>query len=173
MPTRMSLSVFVFACLGLALSAGTGRAQKPTAAADARAQIQLALARLDSVSRAGDADGNAALFTEDAVVGLGTLADIRGREALRAAMVGFYQRNVVQAHQLQLTELEAYGDMAYSRGTYLWVAGARGQAATTERGRYAAVWQRGADGLWRIHRYLENLLPSPSPSGPGRAWAKP
>jgi uncharacterized protein (TIGR02246 family) len=164
MSARFSVSAFVVACLGLAVSAGAGRAQKPTAAAAARAQIELALARLDSVSRAGDADGNAALFTEDAVVSLGTLDDVRGRDALRSAMVGFYQRNVVQAHQLQLTELEVYGDVAYSRGTYLWVAGARGQPATTERGRYAAVWQRGADGLWRIHRYLENLLPSPSPS---------
>ena len=95
---------------------------------------------------------------------LGTLEDIRGRPALRSALVGFYERNVVQAHSLRTAELEVYGNSAYERGTYVFAAGAIGQPATTERGRYAAVWRRGTDGRWRIHRYLENLLPrTPAP----------
>ncbi len=140
-------------------------AQVASAGADARASIQAMHARLDSVSRAGDARGNADLFTEDAVVGLSTLQDVRGRDALLRMMTAFYQKYVVQVHELTTAELEVYGDTAYDRGTYLWIVGPRepGGAVTTERGRYAAVWHKGVGGTWRIHRYLENLLPSTSP----------
>ena len=136
----------------------TARAQTPPAAA--AAAVEAAHVRLDSVSRAGDARANADVFTADAVVSLGTLADVRGREALRQAMASFYEKFAVRAHQLTTVELEVYGDIAYDRGTYLFVSGPRGQPPTTERGRYWAMWRRDADGVWRIHRYMENLLSS-------------
>ncbi len=147
--------------LGLAAPA---RAQTSDPTAAARAQIAAVQVRWDSIARAGDAAANADLFTEDALVGLGGLADLRGRPAILAAMKGFYERYFVQAEQHRTVELEAYGDTAYDRGTYLFVSGPRGGAAKTERGRYSAVWHRGADGVWRVHRYLENLLPAdPAP----------
>ncbi len=151
----------VLACCALLFTSSRGLAQ--TAPLDARAGIQAAHVRLDSVSRAGDARANADVYTPDAVVSLGTLDDVRGRDALYRAMAGFYQRNVVQAHRLTTVELEVYGDTAYDRGTYLFVSGPRGRPATTDRGRYFAMWVRGADGVWRIHRYLENLLPASKP----------
>ena len=126
---------------------------------EVRRQILRQEARLDSVSRRGEVDAYADLFTEDVIISLGLVDDIRGRDALRAALVGFYQRNTVQAHQLTQVELAVYGARAFERGTYLWIAGPRGQSPTTERGRYAAEWRRDADGAWRIRRYLENLLP--------------
>ncbi len=158
-------SLAAIAICVLAASASTGFAQVPPARADARARISAVEARLDSVSRHADADANAALFTEDAVVSLGGLEDVRGRDALLAAMRGYYDRNAVRIHQLRGAELEVYGATAYERGTYLYVAGPRGQEPTTERGRYSAVWRRGADGKWRIYRYIENLLPTGT-SGP-------
>lgn len=154
-----ALVTFVSLSLGLAITAFPVSAQIP--AGDARAQLQVARARLDSVSRAGDAVANTDAFTADAIVSMGTLPDIRGSRALLEAMKSFYERYVVTAHQLQPAEVEVYGDTAYERGTWLFISGVRGQQLKTERGRYAAVWHRGADGRWRIHRYLENLLPIP------------
>ncbi len=153
-----AVTTVISACCMLAACASAGTRAR-TRAADARAAIAAAQLRWDSVARAADAEANAELFTEDAVVGLGGLADVRGRPAILAAMRGFYRQYAVQAEQHHTVELEIHGDAAYDRGTYLFVSGPRGGPAKTERGRYSAVWHRGADGAWRVYRYLENLLP--------------
>lgn len=135
----------------------SGAFAQKSAADSARVGMESAFAHLDSAAQAGDAVGASEVFTADAVVSLGMLTDIRGWE-LRSAMAEFYRQFAVTAHKHFIAEMEVYGNTAYSRGGYIFISGPKGQPPKLERGRYAAVWHHTADGHWRIHRYLENVL---------------
>jgi hypothetical protein len=83
---------------------------------------------------------------------------------VRESLVQFFGGNTVAAFTLAPEESEEYGDVAYERGTFTWMSGAKGQPPTPARHllRYSIVRHRGTDGVWRIHRYIENS-PQPAP----------
>jgi uncharacterized protein (TIGR02246 family) len=119
-------------------------------------------AALDSAFRRGDDAAAAALMTEDVVLSLEGVPDWRGREVVRGNLAGFFAGNAVAAFTLVPDELEAYGEVAYERGTFTWAGGPKGQPAPARQVRYSLVRRRGPDGVWRIHRYIENS-PAPAP----------
>lgn len=135
-------------------------ARSQQADADVRQKIVQASLSLDSAYRRGNAQAVSTLFTDDAIISAIEFEDIRGRAAIQAALAGFFAANTVLAYQLQPVEVEVCGPTAYERGTFVWTSGPHGQPASTVRGRYSAVWMRAADGAWRVHRYIENLLPA-------------
>lgn len=148
--------------LGIALAgslvACAGRVSETTV----RAAVARTNAALDSAFRRGDANAAAALFDEDAVLSLEFVPDWRGRGVVRTSLAQFFSSNIVTAYTLSPDELEVYGDFAYERGTFMWAARPKGQTPGAPRQlRYAAVRRRGPDGVWRIHRYLENSTALP------------
>ena len=114
-------------------------------------------AALDSAFRLGDANAVAALTTEDVVLSLENVPDWRGREAVRDSLAQFFAGNTVAAFTLAPAESEEYGDVAYERGTFTWISAANGERPVARRSlRYSIVRHRGPDGVWRLHRYIEN-----------------
>jgi ketosteroid isomerase-like protein len=81
---------------------------------------------------------------------------------VRGNLARFFSGNTVAAFTLVPDELETYGDVAYERGTFTWVGGSKGQLSPARQARYSLVRRRGRDGVWRIHRYIENS-PAPVP----------
>jgi len=57
------------------------------------------------------------------------------------------------------SQLNVHGDAADQWGTYRQIAGEKGKAKRTFRGRYVALRQKGSDGKWRIERLMMQPLP--------------
>ena len=94
----------------------------------------------------GDAEAIGALHTPGAVLLPPGAPTINGR----AAIVEFWSGAFTQGTgtmDFGTEEVIARDDMAYERGTYTFAGGGQ-----SETGKFLAVWMRGADGVWRIHR---------------------
>lgn len=126
-------------------------------------ELDVLHAQLDSLYRQGDAPGVAKLLTDSVIISPIEAPDLQGREPVEAILADFFTNYTVAQYLLQLKELDVFGDAAYGRGTFTWQAGPHGEDAKTTYGRFAAVYRRGADGQWRLHRLLENAMPTATP----------
>ena len=53
----------------------------------------------------------------------------------------------------------ARGSPSDTRGQYRWTRPTGSSGPSVERGKYVAVWQKGADGVWRILEDIWNVSP--------------
>jgi uncharacterized protein (TIGR02246 family) len=122
----------------------------PALADDVRAAIEGANATFMKTFLAGDANGVANLYTEDAQVIAPGAPVAEGREAIAAVWKQTIDGGV---KDLTLTTLDVVsaGDVAGERGTVKLV-GADGKAMEA---RYVVVWKR-VDGTWKLHRDIWN-----------------
>jgi uncharacterized protein (TIGR02246 family) len=158
---RARLSLILLLLVGAVVPA---RAQQLSPDPELQQKIAQVTGALDAAFRRGDAAAVPTFFSDDAIVSFVDLEDTSGRLAIGSLFRDFAAANTVTAFQRQLVEVQVCGASAYERGTFLFIFGPAGQAPITQRGRYLTVWVRGPDGVWRIHRYMENLLPSSSPA---------
>jgi uncharacterized protein (TIGR02246 family) len=94
----------------------------------------------------GDAEAIGALHTPGAVLLPPGSSTINGRAAIVEFWNGAFSQGT-GTMDFATEEVVARDDMAYERGTYSFAAGGQ-----SETGKFLAVWLRGADGVWRIHR---------------------
>jgi uncharacterized protein (TIGR02246 family) len=127
--------------------------------AEARAVIQAASDALEATYRRGDAEALARMMTEDVVVSAIGFADLVGRQAIHTLFSGAFRTMRVSKYRLIVAEVEIYGDVAYDRGEFDWESSTHDGAKQTTHGRYHAVRHRGTDGVWRVHRLIENEVP--------------
>jgi ketosteroid isomerase-like protein len=73
---------------------------------------------------------------------------------------GLFKTMKVSKYKCRVSEAEIYGNVVYDRGECEWESVTEGQSPLRWQGRYYAVRHRGADGVWRLHRLIENELPS-------------
>jgi len=104
--------------------------------------------RFEALFNAGDAAGMAAFYAEDARL-LAEHADlIQGRDAIER----FWREAISRARSasavrtIRLDEVVSSGDLGYALGTVA-VRIPSGRELTTT---YATIWQRDADGGWRL-----------------------
>ena len=128
-----------------------------------RKELNALHAQLDSLYRQGAAPGVANLHTDSVIISPIEAPDLQGRESVEAILADFFANYTVAQYFLQLKELDVFGDAAYGRGTFTWEAGPQGEEAKTTHGRFATVYRRGADGQWRLHRLIENAMPTVTP----------
>ncbi|MEM1056610.1 MAG: DUF4440 domain-containing protein [Bacteroidota bacterium] len=118
----------------------------------------LAQARAFSVAYvAGDTDTVLSIYAEDGIAAPGGRDFIRGREALR----GYWQVRpgvTIREHRLLPEELWIDGDLAYDWGYYEGVSQREGAEPSAFRGKYLVVWQRDADGVWRMANDMWNSV---------------
>jgi uncharacterized protein (TIGR02246 family) len=106
---------------------------------------------------AGDADGIAALYTEDARIMAPNGEATTGRDAVRSAFGEFIEAGAKV--ELNPIETQSAGDIAYIVGKYTLTIG--GEFA--DRGKYVEIWRRGADGEWLMSNDIWNSdLPAPT-----------
>ena len=113
--------------------------------------------RFEALCNAGDAAGMAAFYTEDARL-LAEHADlIQGRDAIER----FWREAISRARSasavrtIRLDEVVSSGDLGYALGTVV-VRIPSGRELTTK---YATIWQRDADGGWRLA--VDSSSPNP------------
>lgn len=147
-----AIAIVLLALAGCETTNGTG-------AGDPAGGIAASTAQFEAAYNAGDAAGVAALYTEDGAVLPPDAPRIDGREGIQAMWQGFIDAGVT-ALDLATVELSAAGDAASEVGTYaLQVPDGKG-GKTTLTGKYIVLWQRGADGVWRLRRDIWNGDPA-------------
>ena len=145
----------------LCLSAAVGCALEapdtgPTTGPAAVEEIQAASNLYSGAFLAGDADSIANLSTIDVIASPIDLDDIEGRDSVRSFFRQAFVSMTVFVYRFSVIEAEIYGDVCYDRGTYVWESVWGDQPNTRTSGRYSAVRRRGNDGVWRVHRIIEN-----------------
>jgi uncharacterized protein (TIGR02246 family) len=109
----------------------------------------------------GDADGVAALYTEDARLLPPSAELLRGRDSVRA----FWQAGVeagIERIELETLEVQPQAGLAYEIGRYALRLTPQGGKAIIDRGRYLLVHRLESDGTWR--RAVEMFHPDEPPS---------
>lgn len=111
----------------------------------------------ESLFNTGDAAGMAAFYAEDAKLLAESTELIRGRAAIKQ----FWQHAIARARAadairtISLDEVTSSADLGYALGTVV-VRIPQGRQITTK---YATIWQRDADGRWRLA--VDSSSPNP------------
>ena len=102
---------------------------------------------------AGDAQGLAALYAEDAMLAPPGAPLVEGR----AAIASYYQAGPPIAEiSFGVVSIEGQGDLAYVVGTYEVTVATGGNEPVQDTGKYIEIRRRGADSSWLIHRDIWN-----------------
>jgi len=137
---------------------------------DMRATDEAALRGADEawskVTAAKDVEGHLAYYADDASVLPPNAPIVTGKEALRAMISQFYAMPGFSI-SWQTTKVEASkgGDLGYTVGRYEMGFNDPKGKPTTERGKYATIWKKQADGSWKVVVDVFNsdvLVPVPS-----------
>lgn len=108
---------------------------------------------------AGDIEALVAVYAEDGIAAPGGRDFVRGYDALYD-LWELPEGRVVTYHHATPEELKVHGDFAYDWGYYGGTVVQDGGEPVSFRGKYLVVWQRDADGVWRIAHDMWNSLPA-------------
>ena len=164
MKRHSSMTVLAGCCLAL-LALQCNQQQQP--APDTRAEDEAAIRQADlawsKVAEAKQVDAHNEYFLEDAVVLAPNEPMVTGKEAIREMVGGMFAMPGFGI-KWQPTKVEAArsGDLGYSVGTYeLSMNDPKGKPMM-DRGKYATVWKKQADGSWKVAVDMFNSdLPMP------------
>ena len=104
----------------------------------------------------GDAAGVAAHYSDDAALLPPDAARIDGREGIQGAwqrLIDADIRDVAMTTQ----EVDVFGNVANEVGTITATAPGKNGGRVQLAGKYVAVWKRGAEGTWQLHRDIWNF----------------
>ena len=121
-----------------------------------RDSIEAAIKTLLESLNGGDAAGVAAHYTDDAALLPPDAARIDGREGIRGAWQALIDADVRDV-AMTTQEVDAFGDVANEVGIIRATAPAEDGGRVQLAGKYVAVWKRGGDGTWRMHRDIWNF----------------
>jgi uncharacterized protein (TIGR02246 family) len=144
--------LFVLATLSLVVP------ERPVTADSGDPKLERAVRKANSdwerAVTTGDAASIAAPYADDAVFVLVDGTCIRGRaEIEKMFRTGFERRGVAASGRIESKRLVVDGDLAYESG-YGEVRRMTEGKLSSSGGRYLTVWQRMADGEWKIIRNI-------------------
>lgn len=110
-----------------------------------------------------DADRVAAIYTEDALM-LPPGGDIlKGRAAIREQYADGFDEDRKRRHTRRITfelvDRIVSGDVRNDYGYYTIIGRSPSGHESEHRGKFAKVWQRGRDGVWRIRSHSYSSVP--------------
>jgi ketosteroid isomerase-like protein len=157
----MRVRVWILAALTTAVVGAC--AQQPTVdkAAEEAAIREVAEGELLNAARAGDLDGVLGAYAETAVMMPPGAPSERGLETLRMLWASFLELPGVDIRRMDeaVIQVSDSGDMAYSIGGFqLGYMDSEGNALV-EQGKHVRVWQKDADGAWKIAVDIWNANP--------------
>jgi len=141
-----------------AVALGACAQQAPTPAApppDTRAADEAAIHALvkewSGAAQAKDVERFTSVYAEDAVVMMEDAPDISGKAAIREGIGGMMSDpNFGLSFQAAKVVVARSGDLAYETGTYTMTMSDAKKKPATETGNYVVVWQKQADGAWKV-----------------------
>lgn len=141
---------------------------RPAGISDAdAAAIREITSRYNTTALAADWDGWANQLTEDAVFLQPNGPALQGRAAIRQWATGF---TGMASFTSPVLEVGGAGPVAYARGTYAFAMGPTAQLQISDSGNWLTVYERQADGTWRIKR---NIWNSSQPIAQARVMISP
>ncbi len=147
---------FAVACQpGAAPADGSSSAASSDDAA-VRKSIDEANARFTAALGTGDTAGLTANYADDAEFLIAGAPSARGRAAIGKAFSDMLSQAMIMSPKLTTDDLIVKDDIAVETGHYEWMIHPKTGAATTEKGKYIAVWRRQADGSWKIIKDISN-----------------
>lgn len=148
----MRKSALIVSLFLLLLSTVNGCATTPRVADQVVEQaIEAASERFIAARQRGDAASFAAQFTDDGVFMVPGLPDATGRAAVETLATKRFAGGPSHDFVIHRREIRASGDFAHELAWFGETTAARDHRM---EGRHSIVWKRGADGAWRVHRYL-------------------
>src|SRR5436305_11630688 len=123
-------------------------------------EIRLAKTRLRDAYDEGDVNGVLSIFGDgysDMSAGLASFYGLEARAVLKHRLKKlFAQYNAKLA--VTVISISIQGSLAFDWGWHrLTLTPKRGAKSTTTRTRYLEIWQKGADGDWKIVIFMDNL----------------
>lgn len=120
-----------------------------------RVAIEKRAAEFSAAFNRGDVKAVAVMYTEDAIA-LPPDADIvRGRAAIEMLWTDAMASGI-KSITFTVLAVQSGGNLAVETGRATLGVQPAGQPVTTQAGKYVVVWQRGADGQWRLLRDIWN-----------------
>ena len=125
-----------------------------------QARIRSADSAFMAAANAGDADGIAAVYAEDAALLAPNLPPQKGHEAIKSFWGGFLDAYTVR-FELASDTIEGRGDLAYNQGHYRFTAvpKAKGVPGVADEGKFLEILKKQPDGSWKyiVDMYSSNL----------------
>jgi uncharacterized protein (TIGR02246 family) len=121
----------------------------PAAAEDVRHAVEQANARMIAAFKAGDAAAIANLYAEDAKMLPPDASEVAGRQQIQELWQSWIDAGLKDL-TLDVSEVEASGDLAYEIGDFSLQAPDDNDTMVTTTGNYLVVWKHGSDGTWRL-----------------------
>jgi len=153
---RQGRSGLVVLILTLAACAQQAPAPPPptpppdTRAAD-EATIHAAVKDWSASAEAKDPEKFTSFYAEDAVVMLPGIPDASGKTAIRETIGGMMKDpHFALSFAADKVVVARSGDIAYETGSYSMTMSDAKKKASTEKGHYVVVWQKQADGGWKV-----------------------
>ena len=147
----LSRSVALVGAVALAGCAPQPAAEPPDTRAADEAAIHAAGKAWSAAAEAKDPETFVSVYTEDAVLMLEDAPDMSGMAALREGITGMMQDpNFALSFAADKVVVARAGDIAYETGTYTMTMSDPEGNPATGNGSYVVVWEKQADGAWKV-----------------------
>jgi uncharacterized protein (TIGR02246 family) len=123
---------------------------------EVRQAIDAGNARAAAALNGNDVEGWLTNYTADAVVMAPNQPAWRGTDGLRAGAKGMMDMFTVSNVSFTTEDLKVSGNLAVETGTFEMTMTPKQGKAVTDKGKYIAIWERQADGSWKITRDIFN-----------------
>jgi len=104
----------------------------------------------------GGADAWASWFADDGAVIQEGIGEVRGREAVRAAMAGLDAPGVSLRWEPDRADIAASGDLGWTTGHFVSEGPGPDGATVRAEGVYVTIWRLQPDGSWKVVMDLGN-----------------
>ena len=140
------------------------KAAAPTAAEkdSVRQEIEAANTRFVDAMNRGDTVGMYDGYASDAVLMMTGSPALRGRVAITQTLNQMMTQATLKDPKLHIEDVILGGDLAVETGSYEWTVVPKQGKPAPDKGKYVAVWQRQADGSWKIIRDISNSDGAPA-----------
>ncbi len=126
-------------------------AEPPDTRADDEAAIRASIEEWSASAQAKDAAKFASFYTEDGILMLERMPNLRGPAAIEEAHAGMMQDpNFGLSFDPDHVEVARSGDLAYETGAYTMTMSDPEGNPATQGGHYVVVWKKDATGSWKV-----------------------
>lgn len=147
----LALSFVTFAACAQQAPAPPVATPPPDTRAADEAAIHALVKEWSAAAQAKDAEKFVSMYADDASLLFEDAPDLTGKAAIREAVPGMMQDpNFALSFAADKVVVARSGDVAWETGTYQMTMSDAKKKPATEAGHYLVVWQKQADGSWKV-----------------------